>query len=314
MAISAEDQEMYLKKHLQETTPQNNDQPVLRPMKVAIDNIKMSDIDYENYPANEFPCGIFYPAGTIVMIKAATTKGIQKFSTLNEKDFMSVVKGVNEMLMDCIKIKYPDGTIGSAIGIKDMDRLYALYLIRSLTPLSKQFLVTEKECDCKQLNKIEHFNDNFVCSKINDKMMGFFDKNSRNFIFNYKGVVYRLTCPNVGLTQYIYEWVLEEKNNNREPNIAFMKIIPYMLGFKTSITKEEIKIELDKFESMSTDTFNFLNSAVNRLLFGVDGLRKKCINPECELYVYVDTIDAFPKKISDIFLDDDAFENYLNNN
>ena len=88
--------------------------------------------------------------------------------------------------------------------------------------------------------------------------------------------------------------------------MAFLKIIPFMMPGRTSITYDGIKAKVAEFEKMDDISFQFLNAAVSKLTIGIKELKKKC---SCGEEVHTDM--QFPNGASGIFVIHDAFEAYI---
>ena len=99
---------------------------------------------------------------------------------------------------------------------------------------------------------------------------------------------------------------MKENNEKRNPNLAFLKIIPFMMNGRTSITYEGIKSKVKEFEEMDDISFQFLNAAVGKMTFGIKELKKSC---QCGEEVHTDM--QFPNGASGIFVIHDAFEAYI---
>jgi len=85
-----------------------------------------------------------------------------------------------------------------------------------------------------------------------------------------------------------------------------LKIIPFLLSGRSSITNDGIKAKLVEFEEMDDISFQFLNAAVGKMTFGIKELKKVC---ECGSEVHAEM--TFPNGASGIFIIHDAFEAYI---
>ena len=102
------------------------------------------------------------------------------------------------------------------------------------------------------------------------------------------------------------DYIVKENNEKRTPNLAFLKIIPFMMSNRTSITYDGIKAKVKEFEEIDDISFQFLNSAVSKMTFGIKELKRNC---ECGEEVRTDM--QFPNGASSIFVIHDAFEAYI---
>ena len=119
-------EEDYLRKHLQdlEKKPDVIAQPKF---KVEVDNSTVDNLKYFSFDVKEFPCGIFYPVGSTIQIRAAEVKEIQSYSMVDDTNYYDIVEKMNEMLSACVRIKYPNGNIGSYLDLRDPDRFYLIF-------------------------------------------------------------------------------------------------------------------------------------------------------------------------------------------
>ena len=302
-------EEDYLKKHLGDLdnpkNVMNNDIPFVAQPKV--DNTRTTDLQFFNFDIKELPCGEFYPSGTVFMVRPAQVREIQSYSMVDDNNFYDIVEKMNDILQSCVRVKYSDGKVGSYIEVKDQDRLFLVFLIRELTFQQGNSLTVNSKCSCGQDVQMELKRDNFSFHEIDEKLERYFSASTRTYHFStINGREFELTPPNIGLQKSFTEYILKESNEKRTPNLSFLKIIPFMLAGRTSITYEGIKAKLKEFEEIDDISFQFLNAAVGKMTFGIKELKKKC---SCGEEVHTDM--QFPNGASSIFVIHDAFEAYI---
>ena len=302
-------EEDYLKKHLGDLdNPKNimnNDIPFVAQPKV--DNTRTTDLQFFNFDIKELPCGDFYPSGTVFMVRPAQVREIQAYSMVDDNNFYDIVEKMNDILQSCVRVKYADGKVGSYIEVKDQDRLFLVFLIRELTFQQGNSLTVNSKCSCGEDVQMELKRDNFSFHEIDEKLERYFSASTRTYHFStVNGREFELTPPNIGLQKSFTDYILKESNEKRTPNLSFLKIIPFMLAGRTSITYEGIKAKLKEFEEIDDISFQFLNAAVGKMTFGIKELKKKC---SCGEEVHTDM--QFPNGASGIFVIHDAFEAYI---
>lgn len=302
-------EEDYLKKHLgnldNPKNIMNNDIPFVAQPKV--DNTRTTDLQFFNFDIKELPCGEFYPSGTVFMVRPAQVREIQAYSMVDDNNFYDIVEKMNDILQSCVRVKYSDGKVGSYIEVKDQDRLFLVFLIRELTFQQGNSLTVNSKCSCGQDVQMELKRDHFSFHEIDEKLERYFSASTRTYHFStINGREFELTPPNIGLQKSFTEYILKESNEKRTPNLSFLKIIPFMLAGRTSITYEGIKAKLKEFEEIDDISFQFLNAAVGKMTFGIKELKKKC---SCGEEVHTDM--QFPNGASSIFVIHDAFEAYI---
>jgi len=304
-------EEEYLRKHLESLEQNKNTDPVQSAPKqqttVKVEQSKASDLHYFAFDTKEFPCGIFYPPGSTIQVRAAQVKEIQAYSMVDDNNFYDIVEKMNDMLSSCVRIKHMDGTIGSYLDLRDPDRYYLIFLIRELTFQKGSVLTTKVNCSCGLETPIELRRQNFKFYDPSERILEFFDPASSSFRFEIKtGQVFNLAPPTIGVQKSFTEYIVKENAEKRKPNLSFLKIIPFMLPERNSITIEGIKAKLEDFQKMDDIPFQFLNSAVEKLTFGIEKLQSQC---QCGLEIHTDMI--FPNGPSAVFVVHDAFEQFI---
>ena len=308
-------EEDYLKRHLQDLEDgQRKSEPTLNsdiPFNVSAsisENTKISDLQFFNFDIRELPCGEFYPQGSMFMIRPAQVREIQAYSMVDDNNFYDIVEKMNDMLQACVRVKYSDGKIGSFLDVRDQDRLFLIFLIRELTFQQGNTLNVPTKCNsCGSELQVELKRENFVFHDIDIKLEKFYNRNTGSYHFKtVNGKTFELTPPNIGLQKAFTDYIIKENNEKRNPNLSFLKIIPFMLAGRTSITYDGIKSKLKEFEDMDSVSFQFLNAAVGKMTFGIKELKKTCTCGE-----EVHTEMQFPNGASGIFVIHDAFEAYI---
>ena len=301
-------EEDYLRRHLNDLEQgkkefSGDELPYIQPVEAT----RSTDLQYFNMDIRELPCGQFYPTGTLFMVRPAQVKEIQSYSMVDDSNFYDVVEKMNDMLQACVRIKYPDGKMASFLEIKDQDRLFLIFLIRELTFQQGNSLAVTAKCTCGNDIKIELNRKSFVFHEIDSKLDRFFNQSSRGYTFKViNGMSFEVTPPNIGLQKSFTDFIIRENNEKRTPNLAFLKIIPFMMGGRTNITYDGIKAKVKEFEEMDDISFQFLNAAVNKMTFGIKELKGIC---ECGEEVHTDM--QFPDGAAGIFVISDAFDAYI---
>jgi hypothetical protein len=304
-------EEDYLKRHLQDLDHsqniQNGGQSDDLPFVEQPQTARTSDLQYFNMDIRELPCGNYYPTGTLFMIRPAQVREIQAYSMVDDTNFYDIVEKMNDMLQACVRVKYPDGKIASYLEIKDQDRLFLIFLIRELTFQQGNALAVTAKCSCGQEVKIELNRKNFVFHEQDSKLEKYFSLSSRTYNFStVNGKYFELAPPNIGLQKAFTDYIIKENQEKRTPNLSFLKIIPFMLPGRASITYDGIKAKLKEFEEIDDISFQFLNAAVNKMTIGISEIKSVC---ECGEEVRTDM--QFPDGASGVFVISDAFDAFI---
>lgn len=301
-------EEDYLKEHLKSIEKKSNSTNDVQIKKVDMDTSRVTDLQYFSFDIREFPCSIFYPDGTTIQVRSAQVREIQAYSMVDDQNFYDIIEKMNDMLSSCVRIKLPNGDIKSYLDLKDPDRFYLIFLIRELTFQQGNNLVSKVNCTCGKEVSIELTRQNFRFFEIDKKIEKYFNPTLNCFTFEViNNERFNLAPPTIGLQKSFSEYIIKENQEKKAPNLAFLKIIPFLLYDRTSITMEGIKAKLDEFQNKMDDmSFQFLNSAVEKMSFGIKETVKQC---SCGLEVHSDML--FPDGASAIFVIHDAFERFI---
>lgn len=290
----------------------------------SLETIKKADLSYlEKTPSNEYmaipldllPCGLFYKIGTKISIRAAKVQEVQAYSVVDDNNYLDITEKMNQMLSSCIKLTYPNGTLGSYKDIRDGDRLFLVFMIRELTFPGGKNLSKDVTCSsCGHEFKIElratssdKVQKSFVNYEMPEKLVKFFDPQERVFLFNIDNVEYRLAPPTIGIQEIFFGDIKNKIQGEKNPNVAFLKLASFMLHDRSKISEDGIKAKEQEFKRMDMKTFQILNQAVGQMLFGIKELKNIC--PSCGQEVHTDM--SFPSGASNIFVIPDAFDEYF---
>lgn len=282
-------------------------------------NYSYSDLSYLTVDLNMLPAGMFYPEGTVISIRSALVGEIQAYSTVDDRNYIDVTEKMNHLLGSCVRVVRPDGKSGNYKDLKDNDRLFLIFMIRELTFQKNTNLAKDVTCDnCNTEFKIQFRATNsvdqpstFVNFEMEEDLVEFFDNENKCFVFDLNdfdivGESWKLAPPTIGIQEIFFNDIKNKVQNDKNPNVAFLKIIPYILWDRTSITEEGIKKWEKTFKDMGKEEFLFLNSVVDKMKFGIKELVSKC--PSCGSEVHTDM--SFPAGATSIFSIPDPFTKF----
>jgi len=309
------DQEEYLKGFLENTTSN------LEEMSTEISEMKDSlppssnSLDYLNVDLKSLPLGIFYQPNFKIKIRSAKVNEVQAYSVVDDKNFLDVTEKMNQLLSSCVRVELPNGKKGSYKDLKDGDRLQIIFMIRELTFQSGNSLAKDLQCNFCSHDFSIPFRatansknpKTFESHEMPEELEKFFNKEGLYFEFNIDGGSYKMAPPTIGIQEVFYDNIKNKVNEKKNPNISFLKIIPFLLYDRVTITDDGIKAKEDEYQRMEMNTFQILNHAVDKMVFGLKGLVMKC--PECDQEVHTDM--TFPNGASSLFVVSDPFD-YFN--
>lgn len=305
-------EEDYLKKFLKETRDDISD------IKQTIKSNSQPNpvlLDYISVDLDILPLGMFYPDGTQIKIRAAKVQEVQAYSVVDDKNILDVTEKMNQMLASCVKVILPNGKQGSYKDLKDGDRLFIIFMIRELTFQKGNSLAKEHTCEhCQHEFKIpfratsnQETPKTFEFYEMPPKLEKFFNRNLKCFEINVNGETFRLGLPSIGIQETFYTDIKTKVQAKKTPNVAFLKIIPFLLYDRITITDDGIKAKEEEFKKMDMYSFQVINQAVNLMLFGIKGLSINC--PSCGAEVHSDM--TFPDGASSLFVISDPFNDLV---
>jgi hypothetical protein len=305
-------QEDYLSKFLTET---NKDvKEIKNTLQEQHKNSNYNTLEYLSVDLDELPLGIFYQYGTQIKIRAAKVHEVQSYSVVDDKNFLDVTEKMNQLLSSCVKVTLHNGQQGSYKDIKDGDRLYLVFMIRELTFQKGNSLAKEVNCPhCSNELSIpfratsnSEYPKTFENHTMPERIEKYFNKEMRCFEFEINGSTYRMAPPNIGIQEIFYSDIKTKVQNQKTPNVSFLKIIPFLLWDRTTISEDGIKAKEEEFKKMDMYTFQVINQAVDKMEFGLKGIKMTC--NECGGEVHSDM--SFPNGASSLFVISSIFDNF----
>jgi len=273
-----------------------------------------ADSNFISIELHELPFGRFYQPGTRIQVRPLTTKELESFAIVNEKNAYDVKLKLNEVLRACSKITFVDGTPGTYRDIMDGDRDTISIVLSKLSKKHGGKLEKETRCKCKEEPvKIEMIPSNYVYKSENPKLTKWFDPDTKRYNFTLKsGAMISLAPVTIGLSEDIDAYILQKaaKSGGKDtPNITFMQCIPYILagrGMK-SCSIEKLDQEEYNFTKLNDDLFQFIYDTIDMIKFGIEELKALC--PSCGQEVR--TTFTFPSGARALFLLPNAFDELI---
>lgn len=270
------------------------------------ENINISSSEYNNINLDILPAGNFYKTGTKISIRAAKVSEIQSYSMVDDNNFVDITEKMNDLLSKNIIYYHPDGTKGSYKDIKDADRMFLIFMIRELTFQGGNTLTKEVVCSgCGHEFNIpfrstpgQYGPSTFELHTPNKNISRFYNKEDKVYELLNKGVSWRLAPPTIGIQEDFYDEIKRNVQSDKKPNVAFMKVMPFLLHDRSSISEDGIKAKLKDFNNMDDlILFQGLNEIINNMTVGIKGLKMKC--SECGMEVHTEL--TFPSGASKLF-------------
>lgn len=278
---------------------------------LASDSARVGELQYFSIDTRELPCGVFYPKGSYIQIRAAKVIEIQYFSMVDDNNIYDILEKINYILSSCLKLKYPTGETKTYLDLKDPDKFFVIFLIRELTFQKGNYLTTKAICpvDGTECN-IELKRANFEFHKPNEKILTHYNLNMSCYSFETTNdYLFHLSPPTVGVQKNFFEWVSKKNESRKKVNPAFLKIMPFLSNGQNTIDTERLDaLEKDFTDEQKMDdiSFQFLNATVDLMKFGI-----KCVKSTCSCGQEVRSENIFPGGASSLFVIRDAFDRYI---
>jgi hypothetical protein len=268
---------------------QDSDEPALLPGYV--------EAWAENFPSK----GLFYGSDTRFFIRAAEVKEIRHFSTIDEQDPFSVDEALNEILKSCLMIRRP-GKQMSFKDLKEEDRIHIILSIRELTfSKGENQLIIKSVCgDCSHENDVKIMNNSFQRNELDEKILKYFDDETRMFVVNTKsnGNI-KISPPSIGIMMEVTKYIRKRQQENKKLDQSFIKILPYLVQEWRGFSEQAISNLEIEFLQWNTTKYQTMYSLVDMCRVGVkEKLYTNCEKCSSELQTPI----SFPGGIKSLFL------------
>ena len=213
------------------------------------------EIGWKNLPVSILPSrGLFYPDGTQIAIRPAEVKEIRHFSTIDESDMLDVDAKLNMVLNSCGVMKFPGEGVVSYRDLKQEDRFFIIMAIRDLSFVKgENRIVLTPDLTCKKDNcafkhGIELRTGVLTNYQINQKLMKYYSKTDRKFIFPVSkiGKSLSMTVPSIGVIDAISNYIKNSVRTGKDIDESFIKIAPFLFDDWRGLDDKKIqKTSLD---------------------------------------------------------------------
>lgn len=289
-----------------DTSPKQNQQKEKTLFEMDNDTYLPASLEYSLIDISILPASRFYKHGTKIAIRPAKVTEIQSYSVVDDKNFVDITEKMNELLSRNVLFTHPDGKKGTYRDLRDADRMFIIFMIREMTFAGGYTITKEVQCQKCDTELSIPFRatagqggpSTFELLTPDPSIERFWNVDERCYELIYNGVAWRLGAPTIGIQEDFYTEIKKEVQEDKKPNITFMKIVPFLLYDRSYITEEGIKSKLKEFINMDDLVlFQGLNAIVNGMFFGIKGLVMEC--KECGAEVHTEF--TFPSGASTIF-------------
>lgn len=235
-------------------------------------NFEMPDhIGYIKVPVNDLPSqGLFYPEGTVILIRAATVAEIRHWSTIDETNYSNMDDVLNFIIEKCVKIQFPERP-SSWKDIKDIDRFYLIFAVREFTFKNGE----NKLYVPGDGGKVEVTKDMISYFKLDDKIRNFYDAEKKCFIIrkggklNLKQDIY-FHIPSIGVAQFIKNYIQSKQRNQQEFDESFIKYANFLFEDWRGLTHSQYEKAVSDSTVWSIEQISLYDKFTELLASGVD--------------------------------------------
>lgn len=250
--------------------------PLKLPWDKSNEKLSMGNvIGWQRLPTADLPTkGMFYPEGTEIAIRSATSGEIRHWSTLNDSDPSAMDDMLNYVLERCCTMKGPAGT-GSWKDIKEVDRFYILLAIREYTFINGD---NNLQVNVTESKKMDVTKDMVDYINFDDSILRYYNPEKRCFSIKLKnGASFDATIPSVGVTNFLKNYINRKSNSQESIDTDFALFAPFIIldwrGLN-DLTYEKLVIESNSWSEYHISALVYIKdqfaSSINPVIRYVD--------------------------------------------
>lgn len=188
-----------------------------------------NELGWQRLKIEDLPTrGLFYPAGTDILIRSATAAEIRHWSTLNEEDPSLLDDMINYVLERCSSTKFPEGKSSSWRDLKEVDRFYIILAIRERTFVRGENKLTVKVSENKT---VEVTKEMIHYITLDDRLMRYYSEEERCFLFKFKnGKQLRTHIPSTGVTNWLKNYIIRKRQAGQPIDEDFINFAAMVIG------------------------------------------------------------------------------------
>ena len=230
--------------------------------------IGWQEIDLGDLPTQ----GLFYPEGTEIVIRAAESKEIRHWSTIDENDLAKLDDMLNFVLERCVKIKFPEGQRSTWMDLKEVDRFYLILAVSEYTFIKSGNKLKVKISETKSMDVTKEMVDYI---NLDQELMEYYDPKLRLFSIKLPDdSELRVTLPSVGVTNWLKKYVIRQKRNNEQIDEDFVNFAPLVILDWRGLTELTYKNFVMESEEWSALRISLLSEIRQKLIESVEPVIK----------------------------------------
>ena len=178
--------------------------------------------------------GLFYPAGTELLLRSAKTKEIRHWSTIDENDPLDVREKINFVLNACTKMKVQGGRPLNFNDFLEIDRYHILFRLYELTfPNQENKLWANIKCDNDgHVNQTQVLSGNLKGFQFPEEVMKWYSEEDRCFkiVSEKLDETFYIRLPTIGVENKFRLKREDDEAKGVEIDDSFYSFGPYLIA------------------------------------------------------------------------------------
>ena len=187
-------------------------------------------LGWHEIPMSSLPSeGRFYPADTVLKIRAAKVAEIRHFSTIDENNILDVDAKLNAIVESCTMVSSKSTRV-SYKDICEEDRFILILQIRDLTfPEPENSLKVDYTSKTGKKHEVEIKREYFDYFRVPADVEKYYDADARGYVIRTKsyGEIF-MRPPSIGVMQEITTYIRDRRDNGQEIDQSLIQIAPYV--------------------------------------------------------------------------------------
>jgi len=187
-------------------------------------------LGWHEIPMSSLPSeGRFYPADTVLKIRAAKVAEIRHFSTIDENNILDVDSKLNAIVESCTMVSSKSTRV-SYKDICEEDRFILILQIRDLTfPEPENSLKVDYTSKTGKKHEVEIKREYFDYFRVPADVEKYYDAEARGYVIRTKsyGEIF-MRPPSIGVMQEITTYIRDRRDNGQEIDQSLIQIAPYV--------------------------------------------------------------------------------------
>ena len=187
-------------------------------------------LGWHEIPMSSLPSeGRFYPADTVLKIRAAKVAEIRHFSTIDENNILDVDSKLNAIVESCTMVSSKSTRV-SYKDICEEDRFILILQIRDLTfPEPENSLKVDYTSKTGKKHEVEIKREYFDYFRVPADVEKYYDAEARGYVIRTKsyGEIF-MRPPSIGVMQEITTYIRDRRDNGQDIDQSLIQIAPYV--------------------------------------------------------------------------------------